>query len=59
MSEFTTIYEILMLLMIGGLLGLKIYELKKRFTLPKYSPPPQLPIPPVTPFATTLSGVNH
>ena len=58
MIEFNDIYQLAVLLCLGIIIGLKIYELKKRFTLPKtnYNIPinPNTPIvPPITtPFAS-------
>ena len=54
MIDFNDIFQITILAMIGILVGLKIYELKKRFSLP--APSGIIPPPPIigTPYQTHI-----
>ena len=54
MIDFNDVFQITLLAMIGLLVGLKIYELKKRFSLP--TPSALIPPPPIlrTPYQTQV-----
>ena len=54
MIDFNDVFQIALLVLVGMIVGLKIYELKKRFSLP--TPSALIPPPPIlrTPFQTQV-----